>query len=310
MRCRAAAGRPHNVLEHRKVVAGVLALLFAGLSSTAAAACLDGPAVAALADAFQKETPIRGLPAGLSFDDAACTRDRLVTELGRRGVGDVVGYKAGLTSAAAQKRFGHDRPVRGVFLTRMLGPAGGVPVDITGARPLLEADLLVEVRDPGIAEARTHLDVLRGLSVVMPFIELPDLAFAEGEPITGPKIVAVNVGARGGLYGKRIPVEATQAFADRLANMQVTVTDVGETGTGTKELVRAPGSAILGHPLDAVLWLLRDLAASGVSIRAGDMLSLGSFGAPLTPQPGQRLTVRYEGLPGDPAVHVVFYIRR
>lgn len=288
----------------------ITAVLLAGAQFPVAAACLDAPAISALADAFRNERPVRGLPAAMSFEDAACTRDRLVAELGRRGLGAVVGYKAGLTSAAAQKRFGHDRPVRGVILARMLVPAGGVPVDITGARPLLEADLLVEVRDPAIADARTHLDVLRGLSVVMPFIELPDLVFAEGETITGPAIVAINVGARGGLFGKRIPVEATQAFADRLAGMQVTVTDVGETGTGARELIRAPGTAVLGHPLDAALWLLRDLAASGVSVRAGDVLSLGSFGAPVTPQPGQRLAVRYEGLPGDPAVHVVFYDRR
>jgi len=278
-------------------------------SISAAGACLEAAAVASLATAWEKEQPVRGLPAGLGLADAECTRDRLVEELVRRGKGPVVGYKAGLTNPAVQKRFGTDRPVRGTLLARMLGPAGGVPAVITGARPILEADLLVEVRDPAIIDARTHLDVLRGLSVVMPFIELPDLAFAEGEAVNAATITAINVGARGGLWGKRIPVEATQAFADRLASMQIVVAATGDDGVVT-ELGRASGSAILGHPLDAALWLLRDLAKSGVNLRAGDVLSLGAFGNPLTPKPGQKLAVRYVGLPGDPAVHVMFYDKR
>ena len=37
------------------------------------------------------------------------------------------------------------------------------------------------VKDPAIHQAKTHLDVLRSLSLVVPFIELPDLLVAEGE---------------------------------------------------------------------------------------------------------------------------------
>jgi 2-keto-4-pentenoate hydratase len=60
------------------------------------------------------------------------------------------------------------------------------------------------------------------------------------------------------------------------------------------------------HPLNAVLWLAQDLEKSRMRLKPGDVLSLGSFTAPLTPRPGLIVTVRYEGLPGDPTVSVRF----
>jgi len=55
-----------------------------------------------------------------------------------------------------------------------------------------------------------------------------------------------------------------------------------------------------------VLWLVQDLEKSRVKLKPGDLLSLGSFAPPLPPWPGLAVTVRYEGLPGNPAVTVRF----
>jgi hypothetical protein len=43
-----------------------------------------------------------------------------------------------------------------------------------------------------------------------------------------------------------------------------------------------------------------------LGIAEGDVLSLGSFTPPLKPEAGMTVTVRYEGLPGNPAVTVRF----
>jgi 2-keto-4-pentenoate hydratase len=43
-----------------------------------------------------------------------------------------------------------------------------------------------------------------------------------------------------------------------------------------------------------------------VKLKPGDLLSLGSFTAPMVPRAGQTVTVRYEGLPGNPEVSVRF----
>ena len=214
-------------------------------AASAFAACPDPAQAEAMVKKWEQAEPIRGLPAGLNMDEAVCMRNELVKALQRR-LGRVIGYKAGLTSKAVQQRFGYDQPVRGVLLAGMLWPETRDPLPASfGARPVVEADLLVEVRDESINEARTHLDVLKALARVIPFIELPDLTIAEGEPVTGPIITAINVGARQGVFGLHpVPVVASQAFADMLAGMRVVVTDARR-----KDAVRQSGN---GDPRTSV----------------------------------------------------------
>ena len=284
-----------------KTVAWVVALT-AGLSwqGDAPAACPSHERVNTILRFQEAKEPVRGLGTDLSMRDAECGRRRLVEKL-EAVENRIVGYKAGLTNAKIQAQFGVTSPVRGVLLEKMLLPEGAeVPANF-GARPIVEADLLVVVKDAGIYRAKTHLDVLRSLSLVIPFIELPDLIVAEGEKLSAPLIVSLNVGARLGVVGKGIPVQATPEFAAALAAMHVVVTD-----RGGKELASGKGAAILDHPLNAVLWLVQDLEKSRVKLKPGDMLSLGSFTPPMLPRPGLAVTVRYEGLPGNPAVSVRF----
>jgi 2-keto-4-pentenoate hydratase len=192
-------------------------------------------------------------------------------------------------------------PVRGVLFEKMLLKDGAeVPADF-GARPMYEADLVVVVKDASIQRAKNHLEALNALSMVVPFIELPDLLVAEGEKLSAPLIVSLNVGARLGVVGKGIPVQATPEFAAALSAMRVVVSD--QNGA---EIASARGAAILDNPLNAVLWLAQDLERSGVKLKPGDLLSLGSFTAPMIPRPGLAVKVRYVGLPGNPEVSVRF----
>jgi len=266
-----------------------------------AQACLDAARAAALTETWLRAEPVRGLPAGLSLQDGACIRQQLVAAL-TPVLGPVAGYKAALTSAAARKRFGHAGPLRGVLLRGMLRPAGSAPVDVRyGARPVIESDLLVEVADEAINDARTLMDVLAALGPVYPFVELADLVVAEGEPLDAALIVAINAGARAGIHGHPQRVVATEAYLAALRDMRVVMTD--ESG---HELAAAVGASLLGHPLNAVLWLVADLRREGLRLKRGDLLSLGAFSPPIVPRPGMRVRVRYQGLPGDPEVIVHF----
>jgi len=280
---------------------GVVALTAAmSWQGNAHAVCPSYERVNTILRFMEAREPVRGLRADLSMQDGECGRRRLVERL-ESSDNRIVGYKAGLTSKAVQERFGVSSPVRGVLLEKMLLTDGAdVPAEF-GARPVFEADLMVVVKDAAIHKAKTHLDVLRSLSMVVPFIELPDLVMAEGEKLSAPLIVSLNVGARLGVVGKGIPVEPTERFAAALAAMRVVVTD-----QGGRELASSQGAAILDHPLNAVQWLVQDLEKSRIRLKPGDLLSLGSFTPPMTPRPGLGVTVRYEGLPGNPAVSVRF----
>lgn len=276
-----------------------LALITAAFGS-AQAACPSPETMSAVARQWQEMQPVVGLDKEMSQADAACARQLLVSELAKTQ-GKVVGYKAGLTNAAVQKRFGTESPVRGTLFEKML-LADGVELPAKfGTRPVFEADLVVEVKDEGINQAQTPAEVLQHISKIIPFIELPDLLLDPKEVLNGATLTAINAGTRLGVLGK--PISPTPAHLDALASMSVVVHDAAD---GNKELARGQGTAILDHPLNAVIWLARDIARDGGKLKAGDLLSLGSF-TPLTPpKPGMNIQVSYEGLPGMPSVGVKF----
>ena len=64
-----------------------------------------------------------------------------------------------------------------------------------GASEELVTATRTRVRDDGINTATTDAELLRSLSAVVPFIELPDLAFAQGELMDGGNLTAINVAA-------------------------------------------------------------------------------------------------------------------
>ena len=157
----------------------------------------------------------------------------------------------------------------------------------------VEADLLVRVKDAGINTAGSDaVAILRHLDQVIPFIELPRGGIAG--KVDGPILVSANVSARLGVVGEPIPVAATAEFAARLGLMTVTFTDNG------KEIARVPGSVLLGHPLNAVAYLVGDLAKSGKVLKAGDIVSLGGFAPSVPAQAGHAYAQRYEGLTAQP----------
>lgn len=63
-----------------------------------------------------------------------------------------------------------------------------------------------------------------------------------------------------------------------------------------KIVVTADANAILGHPIEAVVWLAQKLAAEGKRLEAGDIVATGSCAPILQVLPGQYLTVTFDGL--------------
>lgn len=240
----------------------------------------------------------------MTMADAACTRAKLQKQLAGQS-GALVGYKAGLTNPAVQKKFNTDQPVWGALYQSMLLSDGASVQAHFGARPLYEADLLVRVKDAGINSARTPAEVLRYVDQIVPFIELPDLMVEAPPKLNGAGVTAINVGARLGVRGAPLTVPQDAAGQARLLtelrDMNVSLTDA----QGAK-LGGGKGSDVLEHPLNAVVWLAGALKAEGLAMQPGQLISLGSFSALLPPKPGLKATVNYEGVPGLKPVTVSF----
>lgn len=272
----------------------------AAVSPLAHAACPSDAEIDAYLDDFKQRRASKVFSNEISVADAECAKQKLAKKL-PTALGSLIGYKAAFTNPAVQQRFGVDGPRWGYMYDRNMVDIIAVLPHNFGARSQYEADLIVEVKDAALADAKTPLEALAHLESVVPFIELPDLML-EGQ-FSGNRFTAVNVGFRGGVTGQEIPVQVTQAFADAMATMTIVMVDEAD---GNKELGRANGSAIMGHPLNAAIWLAKQLKQAGITLQKGDLLSLGSLIPAQPTKPGMRVRIQYIGLPGDPSVSVAF----
>ncbi len=270
--------------------------------SILAAMLLAGPAMAACPPADQMEDAAAGWlegqrlpdPGLQSLDDAACAYTAY-----RRALEDVlgapVGVKVGFTSKPAQEMFGVPAPVAGALFQPML-LKDGEPVALSGSRtPFYEADLIVTVGDAAIMQAKTREEAAAALAEVRPFVELPDMALAEGVKPDGTLMTAYGVMPWRGVMGAGI---AISDLADPVADLGGLTVDLkldGQSvGTGN-------GAMLLGHPLDVVLWLV---GQGGYDLKPGSVISLGSLGKLNPAEPGHRVEANY--LVGGKPMHVGF----
>ena len=275
------------------------AIVASVLPDLAAAACPSADAINAYMEDFKAVRPSKGVPIE-TMEDAYCMQAELVKRL-PEALGNKVGFKAAFTNPAMYERFKVSGPAYGVMFEKMMLQSGAhVPANF-GARPLVEADLLVELRAPGLYLAKTPLDALIYLWDVIPFIELPDLML-EGNTIGGAQLVGHNAGFRGGVMGPRIRCRSTNTFLDEMASMTVIMT---EDKSG-KEIGRAPGSTLMGHPFNAAIWLAKALDDAGIELHKGDLFSLGGFFPAMPVQANTSITVKYEGMLENPSVTVHF----
>lgn len=140
---------------------------------------------------------------------------------------------------------------------------------------------------------------------VIPFIELPDMLVTNPLKLNEHSLGAINLAARMGITG--VPVAVPQdpqrraLLQESLAKMKLVMSD----GTGLT-LGEALGSDLMDHPLNAALWLVRELNRQGIRVQPGQFLSLGTFPPVRPPKAGTRFIVNYKGLEGSEPVWVQF----
>lgn len=288
-----------NLVEKR-ILSFVLGAFFL-INFDALAADPTSEAVHQLIESYLNKTPAAPLDSNLSLDQAVKVQEQFVKGI-EDAFGPPVGYKAGLTSPPAQKRFNLTHPLRGVLMKNMLLKDGAVLPAGFGTRPMSEGDLIMRVGSDDINSAKTPMEALAAMDAVIPFIELPDLVYAKEVKMNGAAISAINVGARYGVLGEPIPLFATSEWDNRLRDMHLEIFDEG----GNK-LAEGKGSALLGHPLNVVLWLRDSLKREGKRLRKGDLLSLGTITKMIPVRLGATVRARYTGL--DPKGPVEVSVR-
>ncbi len=226
-------------------------------------------AAARLRDAARTRQPCQPvrdlLPAGSL--EAAYAVQQLNTERQLDGGHRLVGWKIGLTSPAVQRQLGVGQPDFGALLAD--GSYGDdQPIPLEGLmQPKVEAEVAF-VLERGLGESPvTAVDVLRATAFVVPAIEVADSRIT-GWDITIVDTVADNASAGAFVVGPK---------PTRLADIDLHEVQMHMTYNGNT-VSEGAGSACLGHPVNAVVWLANTLASLGQPLQAGQLVLSGALG--------------------------------
>ena len=230
-----------------------------------------------LASALDKATSahesIEPFKNDFSVTQSYLIQDDFLKIRGARSGSNKVGYKVALTSPGAQNALKTDHPAYGQLLAS--------DVEVNGANislsqhfaPLLETELIFKIVED-ISETAS-LDEIARKSKVAAGIECPESRFLKWFGGSFPALSLRHVIADNCLAGFIVVGDRwTKASEINLANLSC------DLFVNSTLVVSGSGAEVLGNPLKAVEWLNNELWAKGEGLKAGNLISSGTFTAP------------------------------
>ncbi len=230
-------------------------------------------------------TPLRHRETPLSMQQAYAIQEQFVAGLTRqRGCG-VAGYKIGLTSSVMQQMCGIDRPIYGSILADSMYPSGQRLDPAAYGRLCVEFEILVKLARPLPPAADLTRDlVAECVEGIAPAIEIVDDRDADYATLDAASLTADNAWSGGAVIGP------LQPLPDDLASRVGTVRCDGDL------IAEGRAGAVLGHPLEVIIWMARELATNGKSLPVGAVVMTGSIAKTQFVAPGQTWIYAVEGL--------------
>ncbi|HEY9525007.1 MAG TPA: 2-keto-4-pentenoate hydratase [Thermopolyspora sp.] len=207
--------------------------------------------------------PISDRYPDFTLDDAYAVQHALLARHFADGA-TIAGHKIGATSDVIKRMFHIDHPDFGFVSDRMLFPDKASVAIGDFIAPKVEGEIAFRMADDLAGEDVTAQDVLVRTAELVPVIEILDSRI-ENWRIQLVDTVADNASCGGVVVGTGVPLDGVDLPAERV---EFTVGEV------THE---AFGSAVLGHPAEAVAWLARMLSRYGNGIRAGELVLAGAW---------------------------------
>jgi 2-keto-4-pentenoate hydratase len=186
------------------------------------------------------------------------------------------GFKGGLTSTAAQQRFGTDTPVAGVLPANGLKPSGSTLALREFAGLNIETEVAFKLGKPITRRVRDIAELQSCIAGIAPAVELPRVLFAELSQVKAVDLIASNVGAAAYMLGEFAPA------ATRDPNSVRTRLVCNE-----RELLTGAGRDALGDQWQAALWLVNRVIDAGWTLQRDQILMTGALGRMVAAQPGE-----------------------
>ncbi|MCT8973956.1 2-keto-4-pentenoate hydratase [Microbaculum marinisediminis] len=227
--------------------------------------------------------PLRETMGLARIEDALAVQESVTgrwLDRGRR----LVGRKIGLTAEAVQKQMGVDEPDYGVLWADYAFSDGDTVDMARFMQPRAEAEIAF-VMDRGLADPDAAMtDVIRAVAYAVPALEVIDSAIADWN-IGLVDTVADNASGGGFVLGKS---------PRRISDVDLRLCGMIMSRNGAQASLGL-GAACLGHPLTAVLWLVRKMASIGRPVEEGDIILSGSLGPVVPIAAGDEFSVEIQG---------------
>lgn len=244
-------------------------------------------AAARLSTAQSSRTPCKPVRDLIGAEDLGAAY--AVQELGTRrrleSGGRITGRKIGLTSAAVQKQLGVDQPDYGILFADMALADGARVAASRLLQPRAEAEIAFILGRALDGEALTVADVVRAVDHAVCAIEIVDSRIA-GWDIRIADTVADN--ASSGMY-------VLGGRPRRLDDIDLVLCGMVARRNG-ETVSLGVGTACLGNPLHATLWLAQTMVRAGRPLQAGDVVLSGALGPMVPVAAGDRFEAEIQGL--------------
>lgn len=227
-------------------------------------------AAALLAEARRAARPVPDLPPELTPVDAneAYVVQRALSEISTdEGAKARAGWKIGATTPGMQEYLGVDGPAFGRIRASDVHRDGAALAASDFCNPGIECEIAVRIgRDTGDV-LPTREGIAACIAAVLPAIEIVENRYGDFLARGAPTLIADDFFHKACVLGDEI---TGWRELDLAAIEGRTLIDGAERGTGS-------GAAVMGHPLEAVVWLARTLAEQGEALAIGEIVLTGSL---------------------------------
>jgi len=217
--------------------------------------------------------------------EAYVVQDGLIDQLLAHYGGSVIGYKVACTNVTAQRQLNVDAPFCGRLLSAFFFDS---PARVDASKffmRVVEAEFAFEMaRDlPPAPTPRSRDEIAAAVKGVIPGIEIVDSRFDEWTTIGAPSLIADNACNAAWIKG---------ALVSDWQDLDLAAQTVRVTVNG-KVLREGRGSNVLGHPLNALEWLVNSLSARGLGLKAGQYVTTGVTTEVYMAERGDRITADF-----------------
>lgn len=235
-------------------------------------------AAATLVEARRAGTLLSELPAAVrpaTIADGYAVQDAFVCQWG----GSIAGWKIGATAKVIMDRFGLDEPFAGPFFAADVTASPARPAAADFPLLCIEAEFAFRFARPLPPRATpyTRADVVEAVGTVLPAYELVSPRF---DRILFDQVPTV-IGDCGLNAAFVLGKETTDWRKLDVASHRVRFMVDG------KPKIEGSGAAVMGDPINVLVWTANHLSARGITLQAGQVVSTGASCGLIFLEPGE-----------------------